>query len=76
MSEVEWIETFGDNLIDILKEEGMSQQELADECGVAKSVISSYIHKTRMPSLKTIINMAYALNTSIDVLVDFGERIE
>lgn len=76
ISEQKWLNEFGDNLKDILKEKCMTQQELADECGVVKSVISSYINKNKMPSLKTAINMAYVLDIDIDELVDFGAMIE
>lgn len=76
VSEQQWIDTFGDNLKDILNEKYMTQQQLADRCGLAKSTISSYINKNKMPSAKAIINMAYVLGVDIDELVDFGVMIE
>ena len=75
MSEVEWLDIFGDNLVDMLKSANMTQRELADAAGISESNISSYIHKQKIPKLKAIINIAYALDCSIDELIDFGDRI-
>lgn len=75
MTEAEWLDIFSDNLIDILNEQGYSQEELAYETNLSQSTISKYINKKQMPSLKAIINIAYALDCSIDELIDFGEKI-
>lgn len=75
MSEMEWLDIFGDNLKDMLKEANMTQRELADECGLSEVAISTYIHKRKIPGLKAIINISYALDCSIDDLIDFGDRI-
>ena len=75
MSEMEWLNIFGDNLADILREYRLTQRELADAAGLAESSISQYIHKQTIPSLKAIINIADALGMSIDELIDFGDRI-
>lgn len=76
VSEQQWINMFGDNLKDILKEKGMNQQELAVRSGFVKSTISSYINKTKMPSAKAIVNIAYVLDVDVDELIDFGAMIE
>lgn len=75
MSEQEWLDMFSDNLVNILKERNITQKELADKCGVSKSVISSFINKQKIPSLKTAINMSYALDINIDDLVNFDDEI-
>lgn len=75
MTEAEWLDIFSDNLIDMLNEQGYSQEELAYETNLSQSTISKYINKKQMPSLKAIINIAYALDCSIDELIDFGEKI-
>ena len=69
ITEMEWLNTFGDNLKDILRQTYMTQRELADAAGLAESTISSYIRKQKMPTLKAIVNIAYALNVSVDELV-------
>ena len=76
MTEIEWLDIFGDNLRDILLDVGMSQSELADELGIDKSLVSRYVNKQYIPNLKTIINMAYVLNCDVSELIDFGEPIE
>lgn len=76
MTEIEWLDIFGDNLRDILLDVGMTQSELADELGIDKSLVNRYINKQYIPNLKTIINMAYVLNCNISELIDFGEPIE
>lgn len=75
MTEVEWLDIFSANLIDMLNEQGYSQEELAYETNLSQGTISKYINKKQMPSLKTIINIAYALDCSIDELIDFGDTI-
>lgn len=76
MSEVEWLDIFGDNLRGILEEYGMSQSELAEETYLSQQAISKYINKQSVPSLKAIINIAYVLDISIDELIDFDAMIE
>ena len=76
MTELEWINIFGDNLADMLKDANMTQQELADTTGLSKATISSYINKRKAPGLKAIINIAHALDCSVDDLMDFEEMIE
>lgn len=75
MSEIEWLNIFGDNLAEILHEYRMTQRELADAAGLAESSVSQYIHKQKIPSLKAIINIADALDMTVDELIDFGDRI-
>ena len=76
MSELEWIETFAGNLTEIIKESGYSQREVADMTGIMQSTISKYMNGKMMPSVKNIVNLAYALNCDIRELCDFGDFIE
>lgn len=75
MSELEWMDIFGDNLVNMLEGARMTQRELADASGLSESSISNYIHKQRMPNIKAVVNLAYALDCSLDDLIDFGDRI-
>jgi transcriptional regulator with XRE-family HTH domain len=75
MSEVEWLNIFGDNLREILEDYRITQRELADMAGLSEATISKYICKTQMPGIKAIINISEALNMSIDDLIFFGETI-
>ena len=75
MTEQEWIDIFGDNLRDILKEYGYTQRDLADAIGVTESTISRYINKQRMPTVPILINMSLELGIELDEFVIFGDRI-
>lgn len=75
MSEIEWLDIFADNLVERLSDANMTQKELAEEAMLAESTISQYIHKVKTPGLRAIINIAYALDCSIEDLIDFGAMI-
>lgn len=76
MKKKRWQSEFGDNLAIMMREENMTQEDLAKASGLSQSVISHYVQGLRAPSVKAIINIAYALNCSIDDLIDFGETLE
>ena len=75
MGEQEWLDIFGDNLRDILKEYGMTQRQLAEETGLTEATISSYINKRKIPSMRAIVNIANALDISTDELINLDDRI-
>ena len=75
MTEIEWMDIFGDNLRDILKDFNMTQLELADAAGVAEGAVSSYINKKRMPSLRNAINISVALDLTLDELFYFDDKV-
>lgn len=76
MTEVEWLEEFGDNLFRLMYEAKMTQAELALATGLSKGTISKYLNKQHVPTVKAIINIAYALECEVSDLIDFGETIE
>lgn len=49
---------------------GMSQQQLADSVGIAKSYISAPELGYRAPSINLLVKIAYALSTRPGELVD------
>lgn len=75
MTEVEWLDIFGDNLREIMSDKGYSQRELADATGLSECMISYYVNKRCIPSVRAIINMAYELNMDLNDFIDFGDRI-
>lgn len=75
MTELEWLAIFGVNLMEMLHENGMTQRDLADDTGLSEGTISNYIRGRQLPGVKAIVNIANALNCSIDDLIDFGDRI-
>ena len=76
MTQSEWKEIFGQNLVDILKDRNMSQNDLAKMTGLSTSRISDYIHGYSAPSVFAIVNMAYALEVDVAEFIDFEEPIE
>lgn len=76
MSECEWLDIFSENLTDIMDSERMTQRDLAELTGLSQSTISKYITKQQMPGVKALVNIAYALDCSLDDLMDFGSRIK
>ena len=76
MTQDEWNEEFAANLSEMMRENDMSIEELASETGMSKSVMYKYLNGTRAPGAKAIINISYALNCSIDDLIDFDEKID
>ena len=76
MSEQQWLNIFGDNLLYLMHNANLSLQDLADMTDLSKSTISKYINKQMMPGARAIVNLAYALNCTTDDLIEFGERIK
>ena len=75
MTEQEWLDIFGENLLDLMREKGYSQKDLACDTELAESTISSYVNKRKMPSVRALIAISYVLDISLDELMDFGERV-
>ena len=75
MTELEWLEIFSTNLRELLEERGFTQRDLAIASRLSGSTIRDYIHGQKIHGLRAIINIAYALEISIDELIDFGDVI-
>ena len=65
--------TFSNMISYLRKREGLSQAELADKLGVAKSTISMYERDERKPSFEMLEIIADYFNINMDTLVG-GER--
>jgi len=66
----------GDNIKRIRKQAGLSQQDLAEKCGISKSQLSRLESgEQENPLIKTIIPIATALGVSLDEIV-YGETTE
>ena len=76
MTQDEWKFTFGDNLDSILKDRKKKKKELAKMCDISQGMISDYVNGFRAPNIFAVINIAYALDTDIDELVDVGDTID
>ena len=56
------------------KRDNLTQEELAFELGVTKSVISAYERGKRMPSYDILIHLASMYDVSIDYLLGFEHK--
>ena len=76
MSEKEWLDRFGDNLLRIMKEKGFSVVSLSEEANIHKTTIYRYLKKEIMPNVKNLTKLSYTLGCSFDRLMDYGDVIE
>lgn len=60
---------FGDKLKQIIRERGITQDELADRAGIKRSRLSNYISQGTQPSTKALLGIARALNMMVEELV-------
>ena len=75
ISSLQWMQQFAEEVKYYLKENHMTQRDLADKAGLAESSISEYLNSTSIPSTTAVINIAYALDVEVNELIDFGSRI-
>ena len=75
MSELEFMEEVGDNIRYFMHDANMTQSDLARATGIDKGTISKYINGSVMPSLKNIVNIAFALCCDISDLITAEEEI-
>lgn len=57
-------------LIQLRESKHLSQRELAKRLGLSSNTISDYERAVKQPSTKTLIEIAYFYNTSLDYLVN------
>ncbi len=68
-------ERIGDRIAKLLKKEGYTQKELAGMIGVTEASMSRYLKNEREPKIEVIANLATALNTTSDYLIN-GKKDE
>lgn len=61
---------FGEKLKALRTSQKMTQQQLADRIGVAKSVVSYYESGDRYPSYDVLVKIAHIFHTTTDYLLD------
>lgn len=61
---------FGEKLKALRTSQKMTQQQLADRIGVAKSVVSYYESGDRYPSYDVLVKIAHVFHTTTDYLLD------
>lgn len=68
------MEKIGDRILALLKETDFSQKELASMVGVTEAAMSRYLKNERQPRMEVIANLATALNTTSDYLINGKEE--
>lgn len=67
---------FGEKLKELRNGQKLTQQQLADRIGVAKSVVSYYESGERYPSYDVLVRIAHVFHTTTDYLLDIKrERV-
>lgn len=69
-------EKFNENLKLARERKGLSQKEVSESIGVAKSTYSLYESGSREPNVQTIKKLADILNTSADELLGIEYQIQ
>ena len=67
-------ENFNENLKKARERSGLSQKDVAENIGVAKSTYSLYESGSREPNVQTIKKIADCLNTSADSLLGLDDE--
>lgn len=65
---------FGEKLKKLRQGQKMTQQQLADRIGVAKSVVSYYESGARYPSYDVLVKIARLFHTTTDYLLDIDNK--
>ncbi|MCD8329551.1 MAG: helix-turn-helix domain-containing protein [Lachnospiraceae bacterium] len=65
---------FGAKLKSLRKGSNLTQQQLADRLGVAKSVVSYYESGNRYPSYDVLVRIARIFHTTTDYLLDIDRK--
>ena len=60
---------FGDRLKELRKRSKHSQEQLAQQLGITKGMISSYETSMRMPSYHILLKISFLFNVSTDYLL-------
>ena len=58
----------------LLKQQGVSQKELAETVGVTEATLSRYMHSDRIPKAEILANIATALHTTSEYLLGTEEE--
>lgn len=68
-----FMKNIGERLSHLLKQNGMTQRELAKKVNVTEAAMSRYMQGTRVPRAETLSKMAKNLNTTTDFIL-IGEN--
>lgn len=61
---------WNDKVLNLMKEQGLSQKQLAQKSGIAESSVSRYLKSNKRPRLDIVINFAKILGVKPEYLLD------
>ena len=61
--------TFENRLVELRKEKGLTQSDLADSVNISRGALSLYELGTRKPDYETLVKIADYFNDSVDWLL-------
>lgn len=65
---------FSDQIKNIRKNEGLTQEAFADKVGVTRQAVSNWENDKNLPDIETVIRIAGIFHVSLDQLVLGGEK--
>lgn len=66
--------SFSENLLELMKENNISQTQLAKVLGVKQQTVSRYIIGEREPDIDMIIKIAKYFDVSVDILFGINKN--
>lgn len=69
MEGIEMEEKIGEKIKNLLLENNISQKDLSVRLNLSEATISKYISGERKPKIDMVVNLATALNTTVDYLL-------
>ena len=63
----------GDKIIQLRKQNGLSQSVLAEKIEASRTIIGNYERNSNTPSIEMIIKIAKVFNVSLDYLIGEGQ---
>lgn len=75
ITEQEWLDHFANVVRAAMERRGLTNKTLSEKSRLSEAAISRYVNARQMPNLRAVINLAYALQLSVDDLMDAGGRI-
>ena len=77
MTEYTLMKEIGGNIRYMMEDANMNQKELAKASGLTEAAISRYVNGERIPTIASLLRLAYALCCEVDDLIIWdGEYIE
>lgn len=65
---------FGQKLKNLRRQAGLTQQQLANQLGITKSVVSFYELQSRSPSPDVLTKLAMVFHVSVDYLLGLDSK--